>query len=104
MGLVKAEAIDGLYTRSFAAAATHAELEVRACPFLGCPGTRLGQPAGAAGYQCTGSVASPAAERRREGVALAVSGAFRVRVFKLASSSTKVPEPAVRCRGTGALT
>ena len=41
-------------------------------------------------------------ERPREGVMLAVSGAFRMRVVKLASSSTKVPELVVHRRGTRA--
>ncbi len=45
-----------------------------------------------------------ALERPREGVMLAVSGAFRTRVVKLASSSTKAPEPVVHRRGTGAPT
>ena len=47
------------------------------------------------------SPASRGAERLREGVVLAVSGAFRTRVVKLASSSTEVPEPAVSPPGDG---
>ena len=47
---------------------------------------------------------SQATGRPREGVVSGVSGAPRMRAVKLASSSTKAPDSAVRCRGAGAPT